>query len=156
MIKCPNCGKSHYSTGVSTCTAVYYPPIWKDGINVNPDRNTTTTDAHCCECHYDFVIKECAGETWVEEGKYNPPKSPIDVDITARTYETTTEYIPMETGAKLSIAMIDDKGNPLREKTKEEKDIEEIKNEILDIKDQLAVLNKLVFSIAKEVYNDYI
>lgn len=145
MIKCPNCGKSHYSTGVSTCTAVYYPPIWKDGININPDRNTTTTHAHCCECHYDFVIKECAGETWIEEGKYNPPKPPIDVNITA--YETTTEYVPTETGAKLSTAVID--GNPLREKTKEEKDIEEIKNELAELKEQISEMHEIVFSMLR-------
>jgi hypothetical protein len=40
----------HYST----TTAVYYPPIWKNGVNVNPDRNTTTTYCTCMNCHKDF------------------------------------------------------------------------------------------------------
>ena len=113
MIKCPHCGASHYSEGPSMCTAVYYPPIWKDGVNTNPDMNTTTTEAHCCECHYDFVIKEQGNKRWTEEGKYNPPKPPLDVNITANAYETTTEYIPMENSAKLSIAVIDKNGKPV-------------------------------------------
>lgn len=124
MIKCPNCGASHYSEGPSSCTAVYYPPVWKDGVNTNPDRNTTTTKAHCYECNYDFIIKSCAGEVWTEQGQYNPPKPPLDVDITAGAYETTTEYVPDETYTRVSIAHIDKDGNPLREKTKVEKDIE--------------------------------
>jgi DNA-directed RNA polymerase subunit RPC12/RpoP len=53
-IKCPHCGASHYmeSGGMSTC--VYYPPIWKDGVNINPDRNTTTTYYKCLECGKEF------------------------------------------------------------------------------------------------------
>ena len=142
MIRCPHCGASYYSTGPCMRTAVYYPPIWKDGINTNPDMNVTTTEAHCYECHYDFIIKEQGGKEWAEEGKYNPPKPPLNVDITAGAYEATTEYVPMETSAKVSIAVVDKDGNPLREKTKEEKDIEEIKN-------QLDRLTKMVESLWK-------
>lgn len=139
MIKCPHCGASHYSEGPSECTLAYYPPIWKDGINVNPDRNTTTTRAHCCECHYDFVIKECAGEVWTEEGKHNPPKPPIDVNITSMPNAyTSVEYVPMKTGTSLGIAVIDKDGNPLLEKTKEEKDIEEVKDEIQELKKEIS------------------
>ena len=42
MIKCPNCGKSYYKVKYSTVTAVYYPPIYKDGVNINPDKNSET------------------------------------------------------------------------------------------------------------------
>ena len=130
-IKCPHCGASHYQEGPSTRTAVYYPPIWKDGVNTNPDMNTTTTEAHCCECHYDFVIKSQGGKVWTEESKYNPPQEPLDVNITMGAYEAAPiEYVPDETHTRVSIAVIDKNGNPLREKTKVEKDIEEINKKI--------------------------
>lgn len=54
MIKCPNCGESYYRENYSTRTALYYPPIWKNGVNINPDRNTTTTHCTCINCGKDF------------------------------------------------------------------------------------------------------
>ena len=53
-VKCPHCGASHYMEGSSMSTCVYYPPIWKDGVNVNPDRNTTRTHCKCLECGKEF------------------------------------------------------------------------------------------------------
>ena len=55
--KCPHCGESYYTPGVSCTTAVYYPPIYKDGVNINPDRNKVTTTYNCCAC----------GKDWTEE-----------------------------------------------------------------------------------------
>ena len=55
MIKCPHCGESYYQENYSTTTAVYYPPIWKNGVNINPDRNTTTTHCTCMNCGKDFT-----------------------------------------------------------------------------------------------------
>lgn len=52
--KCPHCGESYYMEKYSTRTAVYYPPIFKDGININPDRNITTTYCTCMNCGKDF------------------------------------------------------------------------------------------------------
>lgn len=51
---CPYCGESYYMEKYSTCTALYYPPIYKDGVNINPDRNTTTTYCTCMNCGKDF------------------------------------------------------------------------------------------------------
>lgn len=42
----------------SMSTAVYYPLIWKDGVNVNPDRNTTTTYCKCMACGKDFETRD--------------------------------------------------------------------------------------------------
>ena len=56
---CPKCGKSYFSDSVGTTTLVYYPPIWKDGININPDRNTTSFTRHCYECGASFLIQGC-------------------------------------------------------------------------------------------------
>lgn len=49
-IKCPKCGAKYFEVGSSYCTAVYYPPIIKDGININPDCNKSVTNYTCCEC----------------------------------------------------------------------------------------------------------
>ena len=49
--KCPHCGASHYTPGVSYTTAVYYPPIYKDGVNINAGKNSTTTQYHCLACN---------------------------------------------------------------------------------------------------------
>lgn len=48
--KCPKCGKSYYTVGHSYSTCVYYQPVYKDGVNINPDRNKSTTSYTCCEC----------------------------------------------------------------------------------------------------------
>ena len=56
-IKCPNCGESYYMEGPSMRTAMYCPPIWKDGVNVNPDRNITTTHYTCLHCNHDFTVR---------------------------------------------------------------------------------------------------
>lgn len=55
-IKCPHCGESYYTELYSTSTAVYYPPIYKNGVNINPDRNTSTTHCKCLNCHKAFDI----------------------------------------------------------------------------------------------------
>lgn len=51
---CPHCGESYYIENYSTTTALYYPPIYKDGVNINPDRNTTTTYCTCLNCGKEF------------------------------------------------------------------------------------------------------
>ena len=55
-IKCPHCGESYYTETYSKSTCVYYPPIWKDGVNINPDRNKTTTHCKCLSCGKEFDI----------------------------------------------------------------------------------------------------
>lgn len=54
LISCPHCGESYYMKNYSMSTAVYYPPIFKDGVNINPDRNTITTYCTCINCGKDF------------------------------------------------------------------------------------------------------
>lgn len=51
---CPHCGESYYMVKNMSCTAVYYPPIYKDGVNINPDRNKTTVYCKCMNCGKDF------------------------------------------------------------------------------------------------------
>ena len=55
---CPKCGDSYYIENDRMTTAVYYPPIYKDGVNINPDRNTTTVLCTCATCGHRFSYKE--------------------------------------------------------------------------------------------------
>lgn len=57
LIRCPHCSESYYMINNSECTAVYYPPIYKDGVNINPDRNITTTHCTCMNCGKEFSYK---------------------------------------------------------------------------------------------------
>lgn len=54
--KCPHCGKRHYIELYSTSTTVYHPPIYKDGININTDKNKATTHCECLNCGKEFDI----------------------------------------------------------------------------------------------------
>lgn len=54
--KCPHCGASFYTEMYSTSTALYCPPIYKDGVNINPDRNTATRHCKCMNCNKEFTI----------------------------------------------------------------------------------------------------
>ncbi len=52
--RCPHCGESYYMENFGITTAVYYPPIYKDGVNINPDRNTTSVNCTCMNCGKEF------------------------------------------------------------------------------------------------------
>ena len=66
-IKCPKCGDSYYTEKYCTTTAVYYPPVYKDGVNINPDRNTTTHYCRCLNCGNEFAYSTQYGELRREE-----------------------------------------------------------------------------------------
>ena len=51
---CPHCGESYYMENYSDTTTVYYPPIYKDSVNINSDRNTTTVHCTCMNCGKNF------------------------------------------------------------------------------------------------------
>jgi hypothetical protein len=55
-VKCPNCGESYYTIEYGESTCVYYPPIIKDGVNINPDRNMHTQHCRCLNCQTRFDI----------------------------------------------------------------------------------------------------
>ena len=57
IFKCPYCNESYYEEGVTTVTLLYFPPIYKDGVNINPDRNNSTTTCHCLNCGKEFYIR---------------------------------------------------------------------------------------------------
>ena len=66
MIKCPYCGESYYSEGVTTSTALYYQPIFKNGVMLDSgDENYHTTQCHCLSCGKNFLYTRYKGETHV-------------------------------------------------------------------------------------------
>lgn len=97
-IKCPNCGESYYSEGVTTRTLMYFPPVYKDGVNVNPDKNISTTRCECMACHHYFYIRSRGGETWVEPSDEVAKSVPvIDASITEFYPTEITTSLPVET-----------------------------------------------------------
>ena len=54
--QCPRCEKPTVRTeGFSSITAAYYPPIYdENGVNTNPDRNSTTSSYNCNGCNKEF------------------------------------------------------------------------------------------------------
>ena len=65
-IRCPQCGATYYKERYSVCTAMYYPPIYKDGMNINPDGNITTTICLCLNCGENFSYQTRYGELYNE------------------------------------------------------------------------------------------
>ena len=55
---CPYCRENYYMVKNMSSTCVYYPPIYKDGVNINPDRNKTTVECTCMNCGKDFSYEE--------------------------------------------------------------------------------------------------
>ena len=51
---CPHCGESYYRVDYSTSTCIYFPPIYKNGVNINPDKNKSTTHCTCINCGKTF------------------------------------------------------------------------------------------------------
>lgn len=49
--KCSKCGSDHHEgCGVGSTTLMYFEPIYKNGENINPDRNTTEYNIECLDC----------------------------------------------------------------------------------------------------------
>ena len=144
MIKCPNCGASHYTEGPSQRTSLYCPPIWKDGVNQNPDTNITTIEAHCLECDFDFEIKKQNGEIWTVLKSYNPPPPKSNIDITAKTKSVPMDNISLGT-ATINI----ETGEAMRQKYKWEVDIEDLQDQMLKLQGDVMHLTNEIAKVNK-------
>ena len=84
MIKCPNCGESHYQYHYSTTTAMGWIQEYKNGEPVNSNPNISTSYCTCCECGHDFYYTEQYGEVQniVDQGK-KPEIPTLNVPINA-------------------------------------------------------------------------
>ena len=54
MVKCPYCGESYYSENYSTSTCLGWTPVYKNGVLMNENPNTTTTHCTCLSCGKSF------------------------------------------------------------------------------------------------------
>lgn len=104
-IKCPHCGESYHIEHYSTITAMYYPPIYKDGVNVNPDGNITTVYCTCCNCHHNFHYEIQNGEILsitndgeAESASINYLESISVSDGAAKTSDMDSLYIKPSSG----------------------------------------------------------
>ena len=58
VLKCPKCNSiGPLNQGASMTTTVYYPPVWENGVNINPDGNITTTEFICEKCGCKFSAR---------------------------------------------------------------------------------------------------
>ena len=79
---CPHCGQSYFTMGLTFTTATYYAPVYKDGVNINPDRNITTTEYMCCNCGKQYIVKTQLGEIIEikEKEQVDVPSLTLDVN----------------------------------------------------------------------------
>ena len=84
MIRCPNCGESHYQYHYSTTTAMGWIQEYKNGEPVNGNPNISTSYCTCCKCGHDFYYTEQYGEVQsiVDKGK-KPEVPTLNVPINA-------------------------------------------------------------------------
>ena len=125
-ICCPNCGESYYAQKYSTCTAMYYPTIMKDGVNINPDGNSTITYCECINCHYGFSYTTRYGEV-------------TDITLGKKLTPIPTLNIPMNTAVSVEVPKLDKvtcNKEDLRqaEIRRLEQEIESLKQQLLEIK----------------------
>lgn len=138
MIKCPNCGESHYQYHYSVTTAMGWTQVYKDGVLQNSNPNVSTSYCTCCKCGHDFYYTEQYGEVQsiVDQGK--KPEVPT-LDIT-----------PSEpsAGEALTVKAEDVLFMPVKNETvitiPTDKDIEEVKDEIKELKKELDEIKHLI------------
>lgn len=65
--KCPKCGESYYMERYNVSTALYCPPIFKNRVNINPDRNITIVYYSCLNCGHQFNVYTRGGEIYDNE-----------------------------------------------------------------------------------------
>lgn len=69
MIKCPYCGKSHYTEDYMVSTSLGWTPVVKDGVRYSEDPNTYTTHCTCLECDGKFAYDNKGNVTEVQAPK---------------------------------------------------------------------------------------
>ena len=58
VISCPHCGESCYQIDFGCSTLVYYMPIYKDGVNINTQKNKIAYYCTCMNCGMKFSFTE--------------------------------------------------------------------------------------------------
>lgn len=69
-MKMPECEREdcRFVESAGMTTLAYYQPIYdKNGVNINPDRNTTTSNLECLTCGKKWVVTYCYNQTTYTE-----------------------------------------------------------------------------------------
>ena len=138
MIKCPNCGESHYQYHYSVTTAMGWTQVYKEGILQNSNPNVSTSYCTCCECGHDFYYTEQYGEVQsiVDQGK-KPEVPTLNVPINEPS-----------AGEVLKVKAEDMLFMPVKEETgvtiSTDKDIKEVKDEIQELKKEISEIKYLI------------
>lgn len=72
MKQMPECPRAdcQFTESMSRSTLAYYPPVYdKNGVNINPDGNTTTSTLNCLTCGKWWSCISQLGETLYAEVK---------------------------------------------------------------------------------------
>lgn len=65
-----DCENPTYKQGITTTTSAYYEPVYdENGVNINPDRNTTYTSFHCTKCGKAWHVSGNVHDGWEIEEK---------------------------------------------------------------------------------------
>ena len=71
--RCPECKKNHFRDSVATTTLLFYQKIFKDGVNINPDKNAISFVRDCLECGTSFAISGNEDGGWTVGVIKKPP-----------------------------------------------------------------------------------
>lgn len=143
---CPNCGANSYEERYSERTLLYAPKLVLDGQYCNHDPNITTTHCTCLKCKHKFDVKEQDGkilETIDCGEELQVPVINTNISVSAGEVIPPVEYVPDETYARVSVAHIDKEGRPLREKTQLERQVENLRERVVDLEDKVNELMEL-------------
>lgn len=138
LIKCPNCGESHYQYHYSTTTAMGWAQIYKDGIPQNSNPNISTSYCTCCTCGHDFYYTEQYGEVQsiIDQGK-KPEVPTLNIPINAPSAGEVLkvkaeDVLFMPSGKETAVAIPTDK------------DIKEVRDEIQELKKEVSEIKYLM------------
>lgn len=147
MITCPHCDSSHYTENFSTRTLGYYQPIYKNGINTNPDANITTQYCYCLDCHHNFKVKIQYGQIIElrDEGeaytapviKMPPPSKYVDEDY----YHT--KYVP-EKSTLATVTIDTSTQEPMRQQYQWEVGIEKLQEQVSKLTQEIEGIKELL------------
>lgn len=62
LVKCPKCGESYFSEGVSITTCLGWIPVYKDGKLISENPNITSTECTCINCGEKFSYQIKGGK----------------------------------------------------------------------------------------------
>ena len=128
-VKCPNCGESYYAEKYSTRTAMYFPAIYKDGVNQNPDGNITTTECECLNCHHLFSYSTQYGKLKdIVLGKKVTPVQTLNTPINVFENDDPAKYLVKST---LTASREDIRDAEIK---RLERQIESLQQQLLEVK----------------------